>query len=286
MSVDPRLYPGLKDLSQDYMLQHWLNDHERKGGYLASSYVNWDILHSPMYEIVRMLEQFRSLPFEQILEFHDSEVTNNGMQDRNVMEDVSKIFYLTECIQYEELKFYPQILHEPWFNRYRVHPGSGRLIALWLCGFESIKCIYTHFNEPAFIPPGDCFKISNKYEAYKEFQIMAGVGFSGRPTKLGIETYSAFPKDENDCVRTHHYDHEWQWKHITTDTDWKFMRFSEGDDFLDHKSSWRSYVIDAWEDLRNDHIQIGSCQFNFEKDKVVDIIRNLGSRSTRHVLTA
>ena len=187
MSVDPRLYPGLKDLAQDYMLQHWLNDHERKGGYLASSYVNWDILHSPMYEIVRMLEQFRSLPFEQILEFHDSEVTNNGMQDRNVMEDVSKIFYLTECIQYEELKFYPQILHEPWFNRYRVHPGSGRLIALWLCGFESIKCIYTHFNEPAFIPPGDCFKISNKYEAYKEFQIMAGVGFSGRPTKLGIE---------------------------------------------------------------------------------------------------
>lgn len=280
MSIDPRNGAYLKRFAEDYMFEHWLNDLENKGGYLASSYVNWNILHSPLHDVVKQLEHFRSLPFEQILEFHESEVTNNEMQDRNVMEDVSKIFYLTECVQYEELRFHPQIIHEPWANRYRVHPGSGRLIALWLNGYESIKTIYTHFNEPAFIPPGECFKITNKRQAYKEFQ------FSRQSDLLSIETYSAFPKTKNDCVRTHHYDHEWEWKHITTDTDWKFMRFSEGPEFLEHKSTWRSYIIDAWEDLRNDHIQIGSCQFNFEKGRVVDVIRNLGSRSVRHVLTA
>ena len=122
----------------------WLKNHQNLGGFLASSYVDWNILHSPKDDIVSKLEDFRRVPFEAVMEFADAGITDNSMEYRDVMEDVSKIFYLCELIQHNELTYNPQILHEPWHNRYRVHPGSGRLMSLWLCGYEQVKTIYIH----------------------------------------------------------------------------------------------------------------------------------------------
>ena len=129
----------------------WLTKHQDMGGYVASAYVNWDILHDPGDDIVKLLEQFKDIPFDAVMEFAEAHTFDNDMGYRDVCEDASKLFFLTELVQFNELMYYPQIIHEPWHNRYRVHPGSGRLQALWLCGYNHIKCIYTHFDEPEFI---------------------------------------------------------------------------------------------------------------------------------------
>ena len=256
-----------------HMFDHWLKNHQKLGGFLASSYVDWDLLHSPCKDIVKKLEEYKRIPFECIMEFADATVTDNSMEYRDVMEDISKIFYLCELIQHNELTYNPQILHEPWHNRYRVHPGSGRLMALWLCGYESIKTIYIHFDEPGFQPPGNCFIIKDRATAIKEFHTNPQ-----KIRKLHIETYAAFPKLEAECIRTQHMDYEWDWNHINTKKFWQFMRFSEGPEFLSYKDMWRSYAIDAWQDLQQNHIQIGSTQFGFNKGKVTEITRNAGNR--------
>ena len=115
----------MKQYVGEYMFDHWLKNHQNLGGFLASSYVDWDILHSPLHDIVHKLEKFRQVPFEAVLDFSDAGITDNSMEYRDIVEDASKIFYLCEMINYNELIFHPQILHEPWHKRYRVHPGSG-----------------------------------------------------------------------------------------------------------------------------------------------------------------
>jgi|TARA_R110000764_G_scaffold14058_1_gene40388 hypothetical protein len=275
-------YEHLKQFASQFMFNHWLTHHEKLGGYLATSYVGWDILHSPMNDIVAKLEEYKQLPIEHVLAFQEQEITNNSMPNREVMEDVSKIFYLSEIIQYNELKFYPQIVHEPWHNRYRVHPGSGRLMALWLCGYQTIKCIYTHFDEPGFVAPGESFRIDGP-AAQKEFMNPSML----RPYSLHVDTYPAFPKLENDIIKTKTMDSEWDWNHVKTNKPWNFMRFSEGAEFLEYKESWRSYALDAWQDLQHDHIQIGNTQFQFNPSgKVVEVTRNLGNLREHHALGA
>ena len=256
------------------MFDHWLSNHQKLGGFLATSYVDWGILHSPMHDIVRKLEEYRQLPFESVMSFADADLIDNNMEYRDILEDVSKLFFLTEAIQYDELTYNPQILHEPWHNRYRVHPGSGRLMALWLCGYETLKTIYIHFDEPEFIPPGDCFLINDRRTAQSEFHVNPFAKFN----KLEIETYAAFPKLDADCIKTQHYDREWDWTKTNTSKPWQFMRFSEGDAFLEYKNQWRSYAIDAWQDMQQDHVQLGSTEFSFNnKGKVVEVIRNTGN---------
>ena len=255
---------------------NWLQEHKSMGGYIASSYVDWNILHDPGDDIVKLLESFKDIPFEAVMEFTESHTFDNDMGYRDICEDASKLFFLTELVQFNELLYYPQIIHEPWFDRYRVHPGSGRLQALWLCGYNSLKCIYTHFNEPGFIPPGDCFEIKDKRQFDREIML--------RPEKMKwhFEVYEAFPKDKQEQVWTKRRDREWEWHHTETDKPWKFMRFSEGPDFAHHKKMWRSYAIDGWEDLQHEHVQIGSTIFEFnDKGKVTNVKRfkNIGTKS-------
>ncbi len=255
---------------------NWLQEHKSMGGYIASSYVDWNILHDPGDDIVKLLESFKDIPFEAVMEFAESHTFDNDMGYRDICEDASKLFFLTELVQFNELLYYPQIIHEPWFDRYRVHPGSGRLQALWLCGYNSLKCIYTHFNEPGFIPPGDCFEIKDKRQFDREIML--------RPEKMKwhFEVYEAFPKDKQEQIWTKRRDREWEWHHVKTNNPWKFIRFSEGPDFAHHKKMWRSYAIDGWEDLQHDHVQIGSTIFEFNhKGKVTNVKRfeNIGTKS-------
>ena len=126
-----------------HLLRHWHDRHVEQGGYVAVSYVDWNFLTPPTLELIDLLEKYKKIPLDRVMAFTDTVITDNTMPDRDILEDGSKIFYLVNQIEFLELMFHPQILHEPWYNRYRVHPGSGRLQALWLCGYENIKTIYT-----------------------------------------------------------------------------------------------------------------------------------------------
>ena len=133
------------------LLRHWYERHTKQGGYVGVSFVDWNFLTHPLKELITLLEKFKKLSLEEVMAFTDTYVTDNAMPNRDTLEDGSKIFYLVNQIEFLELLFHPQILHEPRYDRYRVHPGSGRLQALWLCGYENIKTIYTHFDETGFI---------------------------------------------------------------------------------------------------------------------------------------
>ncbi len=155
-------------LAHHSLLKNWYDKHISIGGYVASCYVDWNILHNPMHDFIKLLEAYKKIEYLDIEEFAQSEVMDNTMPDRWIMEDLSKIKYLTEEILADALLFHPQIIHEPWFDRYRVHPGSGRAIALWLCGFEQFKTIYTQFDEPGFQPPGHTIKLDSWESLAKE----------------------------------------------------------------------------------------------------------------------
>ena len=88
----------------------WLDEHRSMGGYVASSYVNWDILHDPGSDIVKLLEQFKDLPFDAVMEFSESDTFDNDMGYRDICEDVSKLFFLTELVQFNEL-LYLSLIH-------------------------------------------------------------------------------------------------------------------------------------------------------------------------------
>ena len=81
----------MKQYVGEYMFDHWLKNHQKLGGFLASSYVDWDILHSPLHDIVHKLEEFRQVPFDAVMEFSDAGITDNSMEYRDIVEDVSKI---------------------------------------------------------------------------------------------------------------------------------------------------------------------------------------------------
>ena len=195
------------------------------------------------------------------------------MVHRGVLEDVSKIKYLTEAIMSEELIFHPQIIHEPWFNRYRVHPGSGRAIALWLCGFTQFKTIYTHFAEPGFKPPGDTIKIDSWKSLGTEILVQGNPSPLTSQSRYQVETFQAFPSTVKDMFLTSDKDNIWA-PDIVTTKPWEFLVYSEGDKFLDYKKEWRMYGYDLYSDLQHSITQIGRTIFEFRGNKVIRVIRD------------
>ena len=123
------------------LLQEWFDNHYAMGGWTGASYLNWNVVEPPMYDIITLLEDFKKVKEKFVINFIQSDITDNFMDYRNTLEDASKIYYLTNEMVNGDIKFNPQVVHEPWHNRYRVHPGSGRLAALWLCGYENFKAI-------------------------------------------------------------------------------------------------------------------------------------------------
>jgi hypothetical protein len=257
-------------LAHHLKLKDWYDNHNTLGGYVASCYVDWDIVSTPLYEIIRLLEAYKKIDYLEIEEFATSEVTNNNMQNRFVMEDLSKIKYLTEEILADALMFHPQIIHEPWFDRYRVHPGSGRAVALWLCGFKQFKTIYTHFDEPGFEPPGHTIKLTDWKSLGNEL-LVTGPSTSFR-SSYDVETFTAFPTIHEDIKHTEEKDSIWA-PNFTSSKPWQFLVYSEGKQFLNFKKEWRSHSYDMYTDLQHSITQIGRTIFEFKNDKVIRVIR-------------
>lgn len=225
-----------------------------------------------MHDIVKLLEDFKTLDFDHIDYFANTTVTDNSMQHRSTLEDLSKIAYLVEETESKALMFHPQIIHEPWHNRYRIHPGSGRAIALWLCGYEQFKTIYTHFNEDIFTPPGHTIKHNN----WKTFanEITFNVAHAMFPTIIDVETFHAFPRTESEEEKTREKDSVWCPPKNYTMHEWKFIVYSEGKNFLDYKRNWRAYAYSLYDELNHSIFQIGKTIFEFNGNKVVRVFRN------------
>lgn len=257
-------------LAHHSQLKNWFDKHISLGGYVASCYVDWNILQNPMYDFIKLLEEYKKIEYLDIEAFAQSEVIDNTMPDRWLMEDLSKIKYLTEEILADALLFHPQVIHEPWFDRYRVHPGSGRAIALWLCGFQQFKTIYTHFDETGFAPPGHTIKLDSWKTLANEI-ICTGPANSFR-SSYDVETFDAFPLNTDHIKHTHNKDSVWA-PNLISNKPWEFLVYSEGKQFLHFKREWRSHSYDMYTDLQHSITQIGRTIFEFKKDKVVRVIR-------------
>jgi hypothetical protein len=222
----------------------WFNNHVELGGSVYRSELTWDFLPSPEDDINNLFDKVKNVDFEDVLAFQEADVIDNNMPYREILEDSSKIFYLHQQIKQDNLIFNPQIIHEPWHSRYRIHPGSGRLAALWLANKKTVTCLYTHFNEPMFQLPPNSNKIHN-IEG-----IFDCILSTDEKVEMSIETYEAFPTSENEKAHTLTRDSEWDWNNIETTREWQFLRYSEGRNFLEYKSNWRSDIVSVWEALQ------------------------------------
>jgi len=213
------------------MINEWWDKHHSMGGSVWSVQADWNLIDSPQDWIDNIFAQYRDLSFEQVLEFTESDVTDNSMHNRDILEEGSKIYYLTEEMRNYKINFVPQLIHEPWNNRYRIHPGSGRTAALWLNEYKKFPCLYVHFAEGDFEIPNNSMQIENVTD------LIQAVCFQ-RNSKPEFEFYPA-----TICERTRQLDREWNYVSVQP---WEFIRWSEGTNFLNYKKSWRENALDLW----------------------------------------
>jgi len=228
----------MQTLQTTSTLNNWWDHHGMYGGEVYLVEMPWQDVTHPGEYTDKLFESFRKLDFDDILAFSESNVTDNSMPNREIMEDASKIHMLRDMLQQKRMQFVPQILHEPWYERYRAHPGSGRASAMYLEGFQCLTGVYIHFDHPDFKIP----KNAQRLEFLGDF--LWNIKFQ-TPVQPDFETYEAFPITTQGKAKTNKMDSEWK-PDFHTATPWEFIRWSEGKNFLEHKYSWRSYAIDLW----------------------------------------
>jgi len=228
-------------------LKRWWDYHHELGGSVYECNLPWDFFPDFKSDLKKLFIEYASIPFKQIEEFQSAFIYNNDMADRVVMEDACKIWFLYRNIKDGVgIKFNPQIIHEPWADRYRVHPGSGRLASMWLAELNNVKCVYTHFDESCFEPPA-----YNNILHDVEGMVLSMFGNTASKMRADIETYQAFPVTPEEQRYTSERDSEWDWHKVKTDTRWKFIRYSEGQSFVESKQQWRDCAIDLWYTLNS-----------------------------------
>lgn len=217
------------------VLERWMENHRKLGGHVFLVHDTYALVGSPEQYITDLYDRFRQLPFETINEFMAAGVTDNTMQHRDVLEDASKIHYLRQMIRTGKLSFRPQLLHEPWYDRWRVHPGSGRYAAMWLENpTDWLRSIYIYFKESGFrIPDGaTAISLDDPRAFIKAITLNS--------TDIDFTVHNAFERSARDT--------EWH-PNITTDKGWQFLRYSEGANFIGYKQAWRDTALDLWLDL-------------------------------------
>jgi len=216
------------------ILDEWWKTHHELGGSVYTVEADWDLIHSPEEYVTELYEQFRQLDIIDTIRFSEARLTDNRMENREILEDASKIYWLTGLAMENKLSFVPQLLHEPWHNRYRVHPGSGRLSAMWKAGITNFPAVYIHFGDEFKVPPHSQ-RIINATEFQKSIIYQ----------RKSVPEYEMYPATNS--AKTYAMDREWNY---ISNTPWKFVRWSEGRKFLDYKREWRACAIELW-DLLN-----------------------------------
>ena len=217
------------------VLERWMENHRNLGGQVFLVHDTYALVGSPEQYVTKLYDSFRQLPFETVNEFVAAGVTDNTMQHRDVLEDASKIHYLRQQIRENKLAFRPQLLHEPWYDRWRVHPGSGRYAAMWMENpIDWLRSIYIYFNEPGFkIPEGATAINLYRTEAFID-------AISLQATCIDFTTHAAFERSDRDA--------EWH-PNTVTSKPWQFLRYSEGNNFIGYKQAWRETALNLWVDL-------------------------------------
>lgn len=216
-------------------LNTWFKHHHKLGGSVHLVHDTISLVGSPEQYLTNIYEKFAVLSIEDIINFMSSSLLDNSMPNRDIIEDAAKIFYLKQEIANNNLLFKTQLLHEPWFNRYRAHPGSGRLAALWeMNRYQPIESIYIHFDEEGFEIPENSTIIPSPEALQQEivYKETANVEFSIEAAMTVTER-----------------DDEWT-PNIETDKNWQFLRYSEGRFFMGYKEAWRDCALDAWLSLK------------------------------------
>lgn len=236
----PKLPPLPEHISKP--LERWSENHIECGGSVWIIPDTAAVAGDPVPATERLFTAFKQLKFEAVESFVAAEVTDNSMPFRSILEDASKIHYLRQQIKDNKLKYIPQLVHQPWDNRYRVHPGSGRFAALCMEFPDTpIPSYYVHFGDKFTVPAGSIeVDISDPRELLK--WVMCGYF-----DDIEFEFYPAF------TTRAQHYDSEWKFTYeYGTDVPWEFIRFGEGGTgFIQHKREWRDTALDLWASLNS-----------------------------------
>lgn len=220
------------------VFEKWLDSHKFFGGKLLKiPDVRKHVPYNPQ-DYKDLCEKYKQVPLQDVELFCSANVYDNNMEYRDILEDGSKIYHLIKNI--DKMKFHPQIVHEPWDNRWRVHPGSGRYVALNETGNDKpISAIYIYFNEKCFDLPEDYIDLTDMpiKEIHKELCI------HGDPYDLDFTDYPAFGK------LAHDRDSEWNPPESMMNPlwyPWSFIRYSEGNNFGKYKRAWRDDALEFW----------------------------------------
>jgi|15BtaG_2_1085339.scaffolds.fasta_scaffold02331_9 hypothetical protein len=218
------------------VLYNWLEYHRINGGRLCKIPNIREYVHHDPTATKKLYNDFKqNISLEQAEQFIVTNTFDNSMSDRTLLEDACKIFYLER----QTIKFLPQVLHEPWDNRWRAHPGSGRYDVLCRRNNDPIPGIYIYFNAPDYGLPRHINLTNLDLE-----DIVAELCFGEIPT-IDFMTYPAFS--------SHAKERDAEWNPVISPeyivNDWEFLRYSEGMPFSTYKSEWRDCAVDLWEYL-------------------------------------
>ena len=228
---------GMTQSQNISVLTDWWDKHHDLGGHVYYDYDRYTLDQCPKPYLEELAYKYSLVTDAEKEQFITSDVMDNSMPNREVMEDAAKIAMLVNAYREEQMNFHVQIIYEPWKDRWRVHPGSGRYVAQWLCGVIMCKIIYIHFNEPGFKLLTRGIKIRSPEDFVEHIQ------YQNKQAPIDFQTYRAFPTNKKDREWTQDRDSEWN-PTIKTKKPWEFIRYSEGDHFLDYKADWRNYVFD------------------------------------------
>lgn len=233
-------------------ISNWWNNHHDLGGKVYVSEFEWNYNpHASMYKYTsKLFYNFLKISKDEVEEFQNSDHFKNTTPNSDILNEASKIWYLIKQIKEGPgLMYTCQVQHEPWNSwiQYRFHPGSGRVPAIWLSEEPSLKAIYQHFDEPGFEPYHNSRLINSPMELMHE-----AINVDPETSGCDITTLEAFPKNREDTP-----DPEWHyWKINHSDKPWKFMRWSEGVNWPNHRTSWRSLAVELWNEMQNPNHEI------------------------------
>ena len=204
-------------------LESWWGRHHRAGGTVWS--VDYPV-EKYKTDWLALQDQASTLDPKEWRAFSTASITNNKMPNRELLEDTSKIHWLRKEFETNGITHPVQLMYEPWRNKWRVHPGSGRCIAAASLDWPTIPAVYINFRWSTE-PPWHCKKIDTVQEFVtitnsKEFDIYpvtadVAVERDAEWDRIGLDLYT----NTNDA--------------------WQMCRWSEGHQFMSYKKAWREF---------------------------------------------
>lgn len=208
-------------------INRWWKHHHSMGGtvwytdYAVQSYQSdWEHLQ----------RKAQRIPVEQWQQFANAAVTDNSMPNRETMDDYCKVRWLRNEYKTNGIVHPVTLLYERWHSKWRVHPGSGRCMAAAALDWPTIPAIYINYAW-------------TKNHAHEQTEITSVEQFCEISGSTNFEIYSIFEQyaEERDSV----------WKVAKANTlndgrDWQFVRWSEGNNFINYKTAWRKFGTDKY----------------------------------------